>query len=42
LLMNQVLSKLPVSDEDTTTVWVAVAVCWGEDESVTVSDTVYD
>jgi hypothetical protein len=42
LLMNQVLSKLPVSDDDTTTVWVVVAVCFGEDVSVAVSVTVYD
>jgi hypothetical protein len=42
LLMNQVLSKLPVSDDDTTTVWVAVAVCFGVDESVAVSVTVND
>jgi hypothetical protein len=40
--MNQVLSKLPVSDDDTNTGWVAVAVCFSVDESVAVSVTVND
>jgi hypothetical protein len=42
LLMNQVLSKLPVSDDDTIIVLLAVAVCFGEDVSDAVSVTVND
>jgi hypothetical protein len=40
--MNQVLSKLPVSDDETITVRVAVVVCFGVAESVAVSVTVND